>query len=194
MGIIKKAVCENKNVFIIEYFKQLLITRNSSNSEGYRNSDSFCTTRLESLRCLLHHCSSGQWWRKASEMCALLWFKRETEHLIPVEIPFLSNLSVFLNLMLSQNKNFKIYVWLTGTQVQWLKLIRPDNYDFVTQGFTISPRNYSDCMESSLTENVEYLHLILTTYISRSLTEFKLQFQVQVQRWSSNKVNFSVYI
>lgn len=111
-----------------------------------------------------------------------------------VEIPFLSNLSVFLNLMLSQNKNFKIYVWLTGTQVQWLKLIRPDNYDFVTQGFTISPRNYSDCMESSLTENVEYLHLILTTYISRSLTEFKLQFQVQVSRWSSNKVNFSVYI
>lgn len=61
-------------------------------------------------------------------------------------------------------------------QVQCLKLIRPDNYDFVTQGFTISPRNYSDRMESSLTENVEYLHLILTTYISRSLTKLGSNF------------------
>lgn len=101
-GIIKKSVCEKK-VFIIEYFKQLLIRRNSSNSEGYQNSDSVCTTRLESLRCLLHRCSSGQWWRKASEICALLWFKRETERLIPRQYRdfFLSNLYVFLNLMLS---------------------------------------------------------------------------------------------
>lgn len=99
--IIKKYVCE-KNVFIIEYFKQLLIRRISSNSEGYRNSDSVCTTRLESLRCLLHHCSSGQWWRKASEICALLWFKQETAfNSTTVERLFLSNLSVFLNLMLS---------------------------------------------------------------------------------------------
>lgn len=52
----------------IYYFKQLFIRRNSSNSEGYRNSNSVCTMGLESLRCLLHHCSSGQWWRKANEI------------------------------------------------------------------------------------------------------------------------------
>lgn len=40
---------------------------------------------------------------------------------------------------------------------------RSDNYDFIKQGFTISPRNYSDRRESSLTASVEYLHLILTT-------------------------------
>lgn len=78
------------------------------------------------------------------------------------------------------------------------KLIRPDNYDFVTQSFTISPRNYSDGMESSLTDNVEYLHLILTTYISRSLemlgSNFKPVFKPRRgRRWSSNEA-ISLYI
>lgn len=50
-----------------------------------------------------------------------------------------------------------------GTQVQRWKFIRPGNYDFVTQGFTISPRNYLARVESSLTANIEYLHVILTT-------------------------------
>lgn len=68
-------------------------------------------------------------------------------------------------------------MWLTGTQVQWLKLIRPDNYDFVTQGFTIPQRNYSDRMESLLTTNVEYFNLILTTYISRSLKKLGSSFK-----------------
>lgn len=68
-------------------------------------------------------------------------------------------------------------MWLTGTQVQWLKMIRQDNYDFVTQGFNISPKNYSDRMESSITDNVEYLHLILTTYISRSLKKLGSNFK-----------------
>lgn len=121
---------------IISYSKQLLIRRNSRNSEGYRNSNNVCTMGPESLRCLLHYCSSGQWWPKANEICALLWFKRETEYLFPrQQTAFILIKSVYVFKL-----NFKIYLWLT--QVQWLKLIRSDNYDFVTQGFTISLKKF----------------------------------------------------